>query len=209
MKENHMKMSRIVMLAAVFAVAAAPLCFGRSILEKKMYYLDNTGKIGEAKYWTVFLGLHEVTLTRKYPGEEPQPVTGNMNLSLLSSGYIEGNGYSARGKIDCLPTMKMRSEQGVKNISLDSIACIYEYGNKVLLVTGEAGDFIIDAEGQPVTAKRFQLSEFVLKNVDGEKELKPLSADKPIRAIAFTKEAILKAQKGITAPQPAPPTESK
>lgn len=196
-----MKLSRIVMLASIAALAAAPFCFGRSILEKRMFYLDNNNKIGEAKYWTVFLGLHEVTLTRKYPGEEPQPVSGNMNLSLLSSGYVEGNGYSARGKIDCLPTLKIRSGNGVRGISLDSISCIFNYGEKVLLVTGETGDLIIDAEGQPLTAKRFMLSEFVLKNVDGEKELKPSSADKPISAIAFTKEAIARAQKGIEPPQ--------
>lgn len=199
----HTKLSRIVIIAGLFFVAAAPLVSARSILERKMLYLSADNKTGETSYWFVFLGQHDCTLSRKYPGEGTVQVTGAMNLSLLSSGYIEGNGYSEKGKIDCLPTMKLKNEKGERAITIDSIDIIYEYGQKVRMTDGTEGDFIIDVEGQPKSAKRFILTSYKMVDVDGEKELKTSGADTPLYGIAFGKEGLDRIKKilsAVTAP---------
>ena len=194
-----MNVSRMVMFAGLFFIAAASAGFSRSLLGRKIYYATYpANKISEAKYWFVYLGQHECTLNRKYPGEEMVQVTGNMNLSLLSSGYIEGTGYSSRGKIDCAPTMKIKTDSGEYTIDLDSIDCIFDYGQKVRTVKGLVGELVIDIEGQPKTAKRFLLTEYKMTtSVDGERELKKTGDDIPLSAIAFSKEGIARAIKGI------------
>jgi hypothetical protein len=177
------------------------------MLERKVQYQNAaTGKIGEAKYWFVYLGSRDCTLNRKYFCEEIQPVTGGMNFSLLSSGYIEGNGYSAKGKLESLPGMKIRNEQGERLITLDSIECIYEYGEKVLMTGGERGDFVIDIEGTPMTARKFELTEYKLVEVDGEKTLKPAGDAVKLSAIAFVKGGLQRAAASV-APPAAPATK--
>lgn len=189
------KFSRIVLITGLFLVALASLVSARSILERKMLYIAADNKTGETSYWFVFLGQHDCTLNRKYPGEGTVQVSGAMNLSLLSSGYIEGNGYSSKGKIDCLPTMKLKNEKGEQPITIDSIDCIYEYGQKVRLVNGDIGNFIIDVEGQQKSAKRFLLTTYKMVEIDGEKELKPAGGETPVYGIAFTKEGLDRVKK--------------
>lgn len=191
-----MKSSRIVVLIGLFFIAIATLSFGRSILERKSFYINAVnGKSGEAKFWVVYLGNHDVTLTRKYPGEEPQKVKGSMNLSLLSSGYIEGNGFSAKGKLECLPTMKIKNEKGVTQISIDSIDCIYEYGQKVRTTAGDVGEFVIDCEGLQITANRFLMREYKMTDYYGEQILKEGSEEIRLSAIAFSKESLARIPK--------------
>jgi hypothetical protein len=199
-----MKASRVVLLFVLITTAFASLCFGRSILNRKMFYLNSvTNKVAEAKYWFVYLGQLDCTLDRKYPGEDMQKVTGSMNLSLLSSGYIEGSGYSAKGKIDCMPGMKIKNDKGERFITIDSIDCIFEFGQKVRTISGDVGDFIIDVEGQPKTAIRFLLTEYRMVTTDGEGELKKIADDVPLSAIAFSKEGITRAVQGIAPPPKA------
>ena len=190
-----MQLSRITLIAGLFFVVVASLVSARSILERKMLYISADNKTGETSYWFVFLGQHDCTLSRKYPGEGTQQVSGAMNLSLLSSGYIEGNGYSPRGKIDCLPTMKLKNEKGERSVTIDSIDCIYEYGQKVRMVNGDTGDFIIDVEGQQKSAKRFVLTTYKMVEIDGEKELKPNGGDTPLYGIAFSKDGLDRVKK--------------
>ena len=191
-----MKSSRIVVIIGLFFVAAATVAFGRSILERKVHYINAvTGKSGMAKYWVVYLGNHDVTLTRKYPGEEPQQVSGSMNLSLLSSGYIEGNGYSAKGKLECLPTMKIKNEKGERQITIDSIDCIYDNGRKIRSTSGDIGDFIIDCEGLQIVANRFLMREYKMTDYYGEQILKEGSEEIRVSAIAFTKEGLARVPK--------------
>jgi hypothetical protein len=194
-----MKISRMIMLAGLIFISAASVGYSRSLLGRKIYYaISPANKIGEAKHWFVYLGQHECTLNRKYPGEETQQVTGNMNLSLLSSGYIEGTGYSSRGKIDCKPTMKIKTDSGEYVIDFDSIDCIFDYGQKVRTAKGLVGELVIDLEGQPKTAKRFLLTEYKMTtSVDGERVLNKTGDDIPLSAIAFTKEGIARAIKGM------------
>jgi len=191
-----MKSSRIILLISLFLVAAATVTFSRSILERKVFYVNaTTGKSGLAKFWVVYLGNHEVTLTRKYPGEEPQKVSGSMNFQFLSSGYVEGNGYSAKGKLECLPIMKMKNDKGIFQISIDSIDCIYDFGGKVRTVTGETGEFVIDCEGLMITPNKFLMREYKMTNYYGEEILKEGSDEFRLSAIAFSKEGLARIPK--------------
>ena len=130
-------MRRFYIAALSFLLLAVSASYARNILEKKMFYLSNTGKTGMAKFWVIYLGNFDCKLNRKFPGEPEQKIDASMNLQYLSSGYIEGNGYSAKGKVDCLPTMWISNEKGERMISSDSIDFIYDYGRKVQMIDGK------------------------------------------------------------------------
>ena len=187
----------LVALALLAFVAVQP--YARSILEKKMYYLNNTGKPGEARFWTIFMGNHDCKLMRKSPGQPEKEIVASMNLQLLSSGYVEGNGYGVSGKVQSLPTMEMKTPEGDRKISIDSIECIFDFGAKVMLKTGEVGDFIINVEGDRKMAKKFLMREFKLTNYFGEEILKEGAEEMPLSAIAFSKEGLAKAKKAQAA----------
>ncbi|HEX2959953.1 MAG TPA: hypothetical protein VHO70_24165 [Chitinispirillaceae bacterium] len=174
---------------------AASSGFARNILEKKIQYINNNGKVGQARFWVVFLGNFDVKLTKKFPGEPEQQVDASVNFQIISSGYIEGNGYSAKGKIDHKPPMIISNANGERKIDLDSIDFIYDYGAKVALVNGETGDFFMDVDGTKLAAKKFLMREYALTNYYGEEILKEGSTEIPLAAFALTKEGIARAQK--------------
>lgn len=174
---------------------AATSGFARNILEKKIQYISADGKVGQARFWVVFLGNYDVKLTKKFPGEGEQQIDASVNFQIISSGYIEGNGYSAKGKIDHKPPMVMSNVNGDKKIDLDSIDYVYDYGAKVTLLNGETGDFFIDIDGTKLAAKKFLMREYKLTNYYGEEILKEGSTEIPLSAFALTKEGIVRAQK--------------
>lgn len=181
-----------VLALIAFSVSAS---FARNILEKKMFYLSSANKQGQALYWVVYLGNFDCKLSRKFPGEPMQQLDASMNLQYISSGYIEGNGYSAKGKVDCLPLMYINSGNGEKLISSDSIDFIYDYGQKVQLLSGESGELIIDVEGDKKLAKKFLMREYKLTDYFGEKILKEGSEETPLAAFSYTKEGLARAVK--------------
>jgi hypothetical protein len=190
---------RIVLALSIIAIAFSS-GFARNILEKKMFYMSNTNKQGQALYWVVYLGNYDpCTLTRKFPGEPEKKITASMNFQYLSSGYIEGNGYSEKGKISSLPTMLMVNANGERTITADSIDFIFDYGQKVTLVTGETGEFVIDVEGEKKSTKKFLMREYKLTISDGEKILKEGSVETPLAAFAYSKEGIARAAKAQAA----------
>lgn len=164
--------------------------FARSILEKKVYYINNAGKTGEARFWSIYLGNHDCKLTRKSPGQPDKEIVASMNLQFLSSGYIEGNGYGVTGKVQSLPTMEFRDAGGDRKINIDSIDFIYDYGSKVQLKSGARGDFVINVEGDKKIANRFLMREFKLTMYFGEEILKEGAEETALKAIAFSKNGI-------------------
>ena len=94
---------RILFVLSIIAFSVTA-CFARNILQKKIFYLSSDNKQGQAVYWVIYLGNFDCKLTRKFPGESPRSIDASMNFQ-YNSVYIEGNGYSAKGKVDCLPTM--------------------------------------------------------------------------------------------------------
>jgi hypothetical protein len=186
---------RIIWAISLIAVAAT-ICFGRSILERKMYFLNNDMEIKEARFWAIYLGNFDCKLTRKYPGESEGQIDASVNLQLISSGYIEGNGYGAKGKVSTLPTMLLKNGDKEHSIELDSIDYIGNRGQSVRLLNGKKGDFIIDIEGDQQKPKRFLLREYKVVDYYGEEILKESAEDEQhIVAISFTKEGIQRAQK--------------
>lgn len=148
-----------------------------------------------AKFWVIYLGNFDCKLNRKFPGEPEQRIDASMNLQYLSSGYIEGNGYSAKGKVDCLPTMWISNENGERMISSDSIDFVYDYGRKVQLLNGENGAFIINVEGDKKESKKFLMREYKMQMYYGEEILKEGSEETPLAAFAYSKEGLARAQK--------------
>ena len=171
----------------------ASVGFARNILEKKMFYVTNQNKQGQARFWVVYLGNFDCKINRKFPGEPEQQVAASINLQYISSGYIEGNGYSAKGKINSLPTMLISNASGERVISSDSIDFVYDYGAKVQLITGESGDFIINVEGDKKVAKKFLMREYKLTQYYGEEILKEGSEETPLAAFAYSKEGLTRA----------------
>lgn len=188
-------MRRFYIAVLSFLLLAVSASYARNILEKKMFYLSNTGKTGMAKFWVIYLGNFDCKLNRKFPGEPEQKIDASMNLQYLSSGYIEGNGYSAKGKVDCLPTMWISNEKGERMISSDSIDFIYDYGRKVQMIDGENGTFIINVEGDKRESKKFLMREYKMQMYFGEEILKEGSEETPLAAFAYSKEGLARAQK--------------
>jgi hypothetical protein len=186
----------IFFIVALLAVTVtAPFAGDRGILEKKVQYITNTGATGQDRFWSVFLGNHDCNLVRKAPGQAEQKIQASVNLQLLSSGYVEGNGYGVTGKVTSLPTMEIQNNNGSRKISIDSIDFIYDYGRKVALISGETGDFIINVESDKKVAKKFLMREFKLTTYFGEEILKEGSDEILLSAIIFSKDGLARAKK--------------
>lgn len=169
--------------------------YARNILEKKIQYINSDGKVGQARFWVIFLGNFDVKLTKKFPGEAEQQIDASVNYQLISSGYIEGNGYCAKGKIDSKPAIVISNANGERKVDLDSVDYIYDFGAKVALLNGETGDFFMDVDGTKLAAKKFLMREYTLTNYYGEEILKEGSTEIPLSAFSLTKEGIARAQK--------------
>ncbi len=168
----------------------------RSLLEKTIYYVSN-GKIGTTKFWALHLGSHDVKLAKKFPGEGIVPLNAQINFSLLSSGYIEGKGYSSRGKIDASANLGIITDDTVKEIQLDSIDYVTQNGRMVKPINGERTTLIIHTEND----NRKVIRELLLREFYYDKaydELK-FKEDVKIQAFAFTKAGAQRALKALSA----------
>jgi hypothetical protein len=192
-----MKLSRLLLLvvAAVFVFAAsAP---AKSLLEKSIYWINpDNGKIDSTKYWKMFIGKYEsVTLVRKFSGEDSLPVNADINLMVLSSGYIEGSGYTAKGRVDCTATFVIDTGAGAIKLPVDSIEYMYAGGAKVKPRGGRVYDCAIDVEGNKEPGiKKLLLTKYKLVVDVDERNLKP-QGDMTITFFAFSKSSLAAAQK--------------
>jgi hypothetical protein len=195
------------MFSAVFLTLAVGVAFAqqmpgqRSILERKMWYVSEAGKVGEALYWSIYLGDYDVKLTRNVPGKGQVTATAGMNFQFLSSGYIEGNGagpFGSESRVKSLPGMRIRVSGGQpEEIKLAEIDYIYDYCTKVVAKDGRRGDFMIGSEGgENLEVKRFQVMEYKqVKGKFGELELQIVQDRAPIIGISFSREGAVKASK--------------
>jgi hypothetical protein len=188
-----------LLFAVLFALSAVPsFAQGqRGMIERNAWYVGADGRIAQVQYWRVFLGdFNDVTLRRTFHGAGEIDVQAGMNFQLFSSGHVEGNGASARGRVQALPRMRITVDGQGSFIRIDEIDYIFDYGTKVVLKDGRRGDFAfeLNPEGTVMVPRRFQLSNFVMSTGRfGEPELTPQLNLVPIVAIAFSQEAARRA----------------
>jgi len=200
-------MNRLVKTSAVFAallVFAAGAVFAQTkgMIESKAWYVGDDKKVQEINFWRIYLGDYDIRLKRNYPGEGQLEIPAGMNFQFFpagpSKGFIEGNGQGTKGKVQCLPGMRIVSGGGEgEEIKMDVIDYIYDYGTKVALKDGRKGDLMIGGDGIVgglLEIKRFQLSVYKKeKGKFGEEELKEITDRLPIIGISFTKEGAARA----------------
>jgi hypothetical protein len=182
------------MSAVLVCVGCAVAQYGqyssRSLLEKRIYYVNN-GKIDGCKFWSLYLGDHESKVPKYFPGEGDVVLDANVNYNLLSSGYVEGQGYSSRGKVRTDGRFGIAVGDSVMPLPLDSIEYVYDFGRRVKPVGREETDLVLYTAGMnKLTVKRLLLRKFRYDKTYGE--LKP-DGDVPIQAFAFTKSGAAKA----------------
>jgi hypothetical protein len=195
-----LKMKTTVAAAVIFGLVSVPShaqlsqYSTRSLLQKKIYYVSE-GKIGEADFWALHFGDHGIKMMKYFPGDGKIEIDANVNFSLLSSAYIEGAGYSSRGKIQAAAELAVMDGDSVTNIEIDSIDYVTNYGRQVKLSGGEETDLILYAEDMNrLIVKRMQLRQFYYDKTYGE-----LKHDKdiPISAFAFSKQGAFRALKAL------------
>ena len=188
--------SKLVFWCSLFLVISSAID-ARSILEKKMYYIKDN-KIGVCKFWSLYLGNHQISLMKKFPGEQLAPLETSLNLSLVSSGYIEGHGFSDRGKVESGADFYFKPATGDSGRAvpvIDSIDFVAQYGDVTRLVNGEKGILMLDVEGsEPIYPKSFKLRIYKMVNEYGAESLRT-KAEIPISGFSFTKAGIQRALK--------------
>jgi len=168
----------------------------RSMMKKTIYYADGTGKISSGDYWQLQLGTFDVQVGRKYPGEGIVKIDGSVNVSFMSGGYLEGNGFGTRGKFSTEANFAVKRDGKYETIQPDSIDFIFYGASKVKLKgandTEDLFVFIEDAYNT-YEAKKFVLAVYVMNKQFGDLNF---SHDVKPTAVSFTQEG---AKKGYQA----------
>lgn len=204
-----MKAMRIAVMAAAALCCAAGTASAKMLLEKSIYFVAENGKADSCKYWTLYIGNYPATLVRKFPGEDSLPVNTELNLTVLSSGYIEGYGYSKKGRVDCMATFVVDTGKAAVKVPVDSIEYVVNEGARVKVRGMPLADLKVDVEGNMITSvKRLKLTKYRLVTEYEERNLKPLG-DAVITMFAFTKAGLAAAQKAAKEVRPEPKPEQK
>jgi hypothetical protein len=208
-----MNVSRLFLVVAVAALALAVPSSAKSLLEKSIYFVNpQTGKTDSAKYWKIFIGKYpSVTLVRKFPGEDSLPVNSDINLTMMSSGYIEGYGYTRKGRVDCMAMLVIDTGNGAIKLPIDSVEFMFAGGAKVKPRGMKVCDAAVDVEGNKTPGiKQMLLTKYKLVVDADERDLKPLG-DVDIDVFSFSKGGLVAAQKAqkeaAAAPAPAPKSD--
>ena len=124
---------RLLIIVSAAALCAVGQANAKSLLEKSIYFVNpESGKTDSCKYWKIYIGTFQaVTLVRKFPGEDSLPVNSDLNLTILSSGYIEGYGYTRKGRVDCMASFVIDTGTGAIKLPVDSIEFVAAGGEKV------------------------------------------------------------------------------
>ncbi len=86
--------------------------------------------------------------------------------------------------------MKIKVDTTLRELSIDSIDCIYDSGRKVRTTAGVVGDFIIDIEGNQVTPDQFTLTEYKMSGDTTQKELKRTATISPSPRLLLPKKRL-------------------
>lgn len=183
-----------------FSFAQVGAYSSRSLLEKKVYVLVGK-KIITSKFWSIPLGNFDCTIKKKYPGEGDVNVDCSMNLSLLSSAYIEGSGYGSRGKMTAEGHFAIRDGDTIRTIELSEIDYIFDGGLQVALTDQKTYPLCLKIENavdDKTLRGRHKIRNPQIMLWKYNKVFKELKHDKDLKgvlAISFTKQGIQKAKK--------------
>ncbi len=206
-----MKTFRLLLMITAAVLCCASAAGAKSLLEKSIYFINpKTGKIDSTKYWKIFIGKYQsITLVRKFAGEDSLPVNCDLNLTIMSSGYIEGYGYTRKGRVDCMASFVIDTGSGAIKLPVDSIEYMFAGGAKVKPRGMRVADAAIDVEGNKITGvKEMTLTKYKLVVDADERDLKPLG-DFEVDFFGFSRSALAAAQKAQKeAPAPAAPAQA-
>ncbi|HMD67526.1 MAG TPA: hypothetical protein VKF42_01520 [Chitinivibrionales bacterium] len=192
-----MKSSRVLLLVVAAALVCAGPASAKSLLEKSIYFVNpQSGKIDSTKYWKIYIGKYpSITLVRKFPGEDSLPVNADINLTVLSSGYIEGYGYTRKGRVDCMASFMIDTGTGAIKLPVDSIEYLFAGGTMAKPRGMKVCSVNIDVEGNNVQGVReMLLTKYKLVVDADERNLKPLG-DANVELFGFSKAAFMAAEK--------------
>jgi hypothetical protein len=188
---------RICTIVAAAVICTACQASAKSLLEKSIYFINpENGKTDSCKYWKIYIGTFQaVTLVRKFPGEDSLPVNSDLNLTILSSGYIEGYGYTRKGRVDCMALMVIDTGAGAIKLPVDSVEYVIAGGEKVKPKGMKLCDLALDVEGNKLPGiRKMLLTKYKLVFDVDERNLKPMG-DLNVTLFAFSKAALTAAQK--------------
>jgi len=193
---KHTRCRSIVLLTVlsvcIYSLAQYGVYTARSLLEKKIYFIAN-GKMDACSFWSLHLGKFDCTLSRYFAGEGNVDIEGTLNFALLSSAYIEGQGYGARGKMGAEAQFAIEDGDSLKILDLAEIDYVYDSGKMVKLKNGNAHPLILSCEKNRHRILRMKI---MIWNYDKQyKELKHFKDIDMVTAFSFTKEGAYRASK--------------
>ncbi|MDD5673429.1 MAG: hypothetical protein PHC61_04655 [Chitinivibrionales bacterium] len=160
----------------------------RALLQKQITYVAD-GKTGDCKYWTLFLGNFPISMTRNFPGDSAVSLKVDMNYMLVSSGFVEGNGYSSKGRIDSKGHLYIvPADNNKRELAFDEIASIRDDGQTVETKKGEKGALLLVADDNELKINQLLLRKFNVLVDQGDTTL--LLDDKikdyPVSTVSFS-----------------------
>jgi len=164
----------------------------RTMEERTIYYISG-GVIGSTDFWSLFLGNHECTIYKEYPGEGIVSVDASLNISMVPSGYIQANGYSDRGKIELAGQLICVNKGDSSVVPLDSLDFVSHGGRQVRAINGVPGDLVVEASGAFLVLKKMKLQLYKLVDEFGDKVLKS-AGTVPVTAVSYSKAGIQRAK---------------
>ena len=181
----------IVISIGLYAVAQG-VYSTRSLLEKKIYYVAS-GKIETCSFWSLHLGKFDCTLSRYFAGEGNVEIQGTLNFALLSSSYIEGQGYGTRGKMGAEGQFAIEDGDSLRVLELGDIDYIYQNGKRVKVNNGNDYPLILSCETNRHTINRMKIMVWTYDKK--YKELKHFRDIDMVSGFSFTKEGAYRALK--------------
>jgi len=188
MKKVVFTLMALAIFSMSFAQSAAEFR-QRVMTESKVHFTMLDGRVQTADFWQLKLGRFEVDLVRSFPGQGNLPVNGNVNIMFMSGGYLEGNGFGNRGRINANAEFAVKRNGDFQMIRQEAIEYIFFGGSRVKLVEAEEEEdlfIFIESKENVYQAKDFSLSIFVNNRATRELELR--DDIEGITAIAFTAE---------------------
>jgi hypothetical protein len=157
-----------------------------------------TKKMDSCSYWKIYLGNYPLSIRDNEFDTTAATYQADVNLTLFSSGYIDGSGYGNNGKISCVGKFVNDSNGTSRTLDFDSISYINKNGSVVRYQHAPTSDVFIDIEGNRlVLKKKMTLTKYLSTGDDEIRNLKSIG-EVPVTFFAFSKAAYSEAIKAET-----------